>query len=305
MNTPQPVIVDQAALDWEGWHDADLAAKSNVRWKLLIAGERTDSIGLVTGIAEIPPGEQLLLHHHEPEETYYILSGRGQIEIDGRTTTVGPGYAVYIPPTPNTASAAPAQSPSSSCSPSPKTASTRSSTTSTHSNLNTTERRTAPTPSHSQAHHPRATTIEQVSTRAAQRRGPGRSGERRRAIDQREDRPCVYCLPPCRGGERRQAIELPLVLVSGVALVSWWESPFGLRVGVGAPWHAGTGGVVSGAGGQYPSGVMGAGVGCRLGADPRSGSALLCAPGGRRRYRGLGCSSRGLPLKGRSAWPLP
>lgn len=98
MNTPQPVIVDQAALDWEGWHDADLAAKSNVRWKLLIAGERTDSIGLVTGIAEIPPGEQLLLHHHEPEETYYILSGRGQIEIDGRTTTVGPGYAVYIPP---------------------------------------------------------------------------------------------------------------------------------------------------------------------------------------------------------------
>ncbi len=98
MNTPKPVVVDQAALDWEGWRDADLAAKSRIRWKLLIAGERTESVGLVTGIAEMPPGEQLLLHHHEPEETYYIVSGRGQMEIDGRTTAVGPGCAVYIPP---------------------------------------------------------------------------------------------------------------------------------------------------------------------------------------------------------------
>ena len=98
MNAPKPVIVDQADLDWEGWRDTDLAAESRIRWKLLITGERTESVGLVTGIAEIPPGAQLPLHHHEPEETYYIVSGRGQMEIDGRTTAVRPGCAVYIPP---------------------------------------------------------------------------------------------------------------------------------------------------------------------------------------------------------------
>ncbi len=98
MEMLNPVIIDQADVDWEGWHDAGIAAESQIRWKLLIAGERTGSAGLVTGITEIPPGAQLALHHHDSGETYYIISGRGQIEIDGRTTEVGPGCAVYIPP---------------------------------------------------------------------------------------------------------------------------------------------------------------------------------------------------------------
>ena len=98
MNAPKPTIVDQADLDWEGWSDANIATKSRIRWKLLIAGERTESVGLCTGIAEIPPGAQLLLHHHESEETYYIVSGRGEMKIAGWTMTVRPGCAVYIPP---------------------------------------------------------------------------------------------------------------------------------------------------------------------------------------------------------------
>ena len=98
MSVPRPAIVDQADLDWEGSHDAGLGAGNGIRWKLLIAGERTESTGLVTGIAEILPGGQLLHHHHEPAETYYIVSGRGEIEIEGRTTQIGPGSAVYIPP---------------------------------------------------------------------------------------------------------------------------------------------------------------------------------------------------------------
>ena len=94
----RPVIIDQADLPWEGWEDADVAARSAIRWKLLTAGERTESAGLVIGIAEIPPGERLLLHHHGPEETYYIVQGRGRMEIDDRAADVGPGYAAYIPP---------------------------------------------------------------------------------------------------------------------------------------------------------------------------------------------------------------
>ena len=94
----RPVIIDQAYSPWEGWEDADVAARSAIRWKLLIAGERTESAGFVTGIAEIPPGERLLSHHHGAEETYYILQGRGRMEIDDRAADVGPGCAVYIPP---------------------------------------------------------------------------------------------------------------------------------------------------------------------------------------------------------------
>ncbi len=98
MDARKPVIIDQANLDWEGWRDTDLAAKSAIRWKFLLTGERTESIGLVTGVAEIPPGAHLLLHHHEPEETYYVVSGRGEMEIDAHVTTVGPGCAISIPP---------------------------------------------------------------------------------------------------------------------------------------------------------------------------------------------------------------
>ena len=98
MTVPGPAIVDQATLDWEGGEDANLATGSGIRWKLLIAGESTQSVGLITGIAEITPGAELMRHHHEPAETYYIMSGHGEMEIEGRTQAVGPGCAIYIPP---------------------------------------------------------------------------------------------------------------------------------------------------------------------------------------------------------------
>ena len=69
-----------------------------MRWKLLVSGERGPSAGLVTGVAEVAPGGVLLQHHHELEETYYVVSGWGHVEIDGVRTDVGPGTAVFIPP---------------------------------------------------------------------------------------------------------------------------------------------------------------------------------------------------------------
>ena len=92
------VIVNQAVIDWEGWDDPAIAAGSTVRWKPLVDGDRGPSRGLVTGVAEIAPGGVLPRHHHEPEETYYVLSGRGVVEIDDTRTEIGPGTAVFIPP---------------------------------------------------------------------------------------------------------------------------------------------------------------------------------------------------------------
>ena len=98
MTAPEPAVVDQAELAWQGGSESGLAVGRGIRWKLLIDGERLASTEIVTGIAEILPGAKLEYHHHEPAETYYIVSGQGQVVIEGRTTDVGPGCAVYIPP---------------------------------------------------------------------------------------------------------------------------------------------------------------------------------------------------------------
>ena len=55
MSAPKPVIINQADLEWEGWSEVSIAAESALRSKLLISGERTESRGLVTRLAEIPP----------------------------------------------------------------------------------------------------------------------------------------------------------------------------------------------------------------------------------------------------------
>ncbi len=47
----------------------------------------------------IPSGESVLEHFHEKtEEVYYILSGRGQMHLEGETETVGSGDAIIILP---------------------------------------------------------------------------------------------------------------------------------------------------------------------------------------------------------------
>lgn len=96
--SPRPTAVREADCPWEGWADPALQAKSPVRWRLLVGGERTASRALTVGTCEIPPGASLLLHHHAPGEVYYVLDGEGVSEIGDLVTPVGPGTALYIPP---------------------------------------------------------------------------------------------------------------------------------------------------------------------------------------------------------------
>ena len=94
----RPAVVHEGDCPWEGWADPAIHAKSPVRWKLLVGGERTPSRGLTVGICEIPPGAALLLHHHAPGEVYYVTEGEGVTEVAGVVTPIGPGTALYIPP---------------------------------------------------------------------------------------------------------------------------------------------------------------------------------------------------------------
>jgi mannose-6-phosphate isomerase-like protein (cupin superfamily) len=48
--------------------------------------------------ASVPAGGATQRHYHKlSEEFYFILEGRGQMEMDGETRAVGPGDAILIP----------------------------------------------------------------------------------------------------------------------------------------------------------------------------------------------------------------
>ena len=49
--------------------------------------------------ARVPAGGSTQRHYHKlAEEFYFILKGKGMMEIDGETRAVGPGDCVLIPP---------------------------------------------------------------------------------------------------------------------------------------------------------------------------------------------------------------
>lgn len=48
--------------------------------------------------AQLPPGQTSYLHRLAASEVYYILAGRGRMEIDGETEDVRTGDTVFIPP---------------------------------------------------------------------------------------------------------------------------------------------------------------------------------------------------------------
>ena len=76
------------------------ATRGSVRWWELIGGDTMATSELVFGIAEIPVGTPRPArgHTHEPAEVYFIISGNGEVFVDGATHALAPGDAVWIPP---------------------------------------------------------------------------------------------------------------------------------------------------------------------------------------------------------------
>lgn len=48
--------------------------------------------------AIVQPGQTSKLHSLRTSEVYYVLSGQGEMQIDGDRRSIEPGDAVYIPP---------------------------------------------------------------------------------------------------------------------------------------------------------------------------------------------------------------
>lgn len=69
----------------------------NVFWKTLLSNSNTTSSAMCAGLATCPPNGTLALHQHTQAEMYYVLSGSGQVEIDGVRHHVNEGSVLWIP----------------------------------------------------------------------------------------------------------------------------------------------------------------------------------------------------------------
>lgn len=73
------------------------ANNGNVVWQTLLSSPNATSAAMCAGIATCPPNGTLALHQHAQPEMYYVLSGFGQVEIDGVRHDVKEGSVLWIP----------------------------------------------------------------------------------------------------------------------------------------------------------------------------------------------------------------
>ena len=59
---------------------------------------KVPKLGLVFRKRALKPGSGIGYHEQKEDEIYYVLSGRGQMTLDGKTIDVGPGTAVLTRP---------------------------------------------------------------------------------------------------------------------------------------------------------------------------------------------------------------
>jgi mannose-6-phosphate isomerase-like protein (cupin superfamily) len=64
---------------------------------MLIGPRNTSAQSLSVQISEVPAGSEQPIHHHAPEQCYYIIKGKGLMIMEDETREVSAGDAVYIP----------------------------------------------------------------------------------------------------------------------------------------------------------------------------------------------------------------
>ena len=62
-----------------------------------IAGVPEGTKNAFFGVLELAPGAKVPVHRDATEEYIYVLSGTGEITIDGKTTAVQPGFGIFMP----------------------------------------------------------------------------------------------------------------------------------------------------------------------------------------------------------------
>lgn len=71
--------------------------RDNIRSFLLVAESTVGAKHITTSLVEMEPGGIQKPHHHETEQCYTILEGKGAMEVDGEKSTVSAGDTIFIP----------------------------------------------------------------------------------------------------------------------------------------------------------------------------------------------------------------
>ena len=93
-NTDKEKIVVSHLKDQAWNEDKD---QSELRWKYIADSTQINSHGLSCGLLVLPPGVELPLHHHSPQEVYIIRQGEGLLLSSLSSRKVYKDSFVYIP----------------------------------------------------------------------------------------------------------------------------------------------------------------------------------------------------------------
>ena len=69
---------------------------SGIQTTPLVTRMSVDGAKIVTGISSYPRGKGAPLHHHNCDEQVTLLSGAGEVEIDGVVTPLVPHDSTYV-----------------------------------------------------------------------------------------------------------------------------------------------------------------------------------------------------------------
>ena len=97
MKQAPPLTVHSDDLEWLSRDVYPETRQGRTRWKTLISADHTSSQGLTMGMLEFPAGAIQQLHRHPQIETYYIVDGQGELEMDGEIHPMRAGSAAFIP----------------------------------------------------------------------------------------------------------------------------------------------------------------------------------------------------------------
>ncbi|KAF4976660.1 hypothetical protein FZEAL_6709 [Fusarium zealandicum] len=93
----KPLIIDTRSYTETPPSSFSETSRGNATWHTLLSSPDTATTSLTCGIATCPSNGTLALHRHKQAEVYFILSGNGQVEVDGERFKVSKDMLVWIP----------------------------------------------------------------------------------------------------------------------------------------------------------------------------------------------------------------
>lgn len=84
-------------LEWTCWPVDQVATRGKAQWKELLGSASGCQNDMTMGVVRLKKDESLEPHRHSQPETYFTLSGRGTVTIEGVVHSVEPGRMLFIP----------------------------------------------------------------------------------------------------------------------------------------------------------------------------------------------------------------